>query len=569
LSFALLSAPGLVRAGTAVVEPAIVGEGVEGDYLRALHTLIHPMWVQGVVANRAALPASVASAALAAAAATPATPAKAMLSGAPAQGLPAAPSSSRPAPSSSPPASTPEVEPERGAVVMFSIRWDGTLSESILVRSSGLLSLDDAALAAVQKSGPFPPPPVDLFSDDGLAHFRWELSLKAPFCSSGTVRRYEEPLDEALPHLLVAGRLQEALARVARQLKAAPPQDAADPLSAFAEAWLAHPNPDPIADGEAAAVLARRGDARQIARLRVALGNRETVADASSALHALKVDLCPLVRDALMEPRDPEARELGVLALAAPGQPPLAPSSPCAQALEALALDPRATGRLRALAAGALVASLGEAARPMLAHAIKDENPTLRATALLLSARPGGGRPVLYRLLPFLHDPSIEVRAAAAAALVRSCGDVALDQLVLVWKERDPRPAVAVAAELGRMSTPASAAFLGRLLRRHDPAIDQAATLALAARHDQPARALLAPLAAAAVSDHAAATTGRAAAAGATPDAYLALLYNNPRQAAYWIVANFDRLEPRQVVAVLGSWLSKPPAPQAGSVSAR
>src|SRR5204863_7747929 len=95
------------------------------------------------------------------------------------------------------------------------------------------------------------------------------------------------------------------------------------------------------------------------------------------------------------------------------------------------------------------------------------------------------------RLTPFLRDKAVEVRGAASAGMVRAAGDLALDQLYLLGKETDPRPAQWVAAELGQYATAATAEFLGKLLKRDNLDIQIAAAQALAARPDAAARALL------------------------------------------------------------------------------
>jgi TonB family protein len=502
-------------AATPYLEPPITAAGAEGDYLRALHQRIHQHWAEGFVASSA-------------------------------RALPAA---------------SPLNDPARQAVVLFSIRWDGTLAEVSLVGGSGVDSFDQAATEVVHQGGPFFPPPFEVLSDDGMAYFRWTLARDHRLCAGGELRRREDPVGESIPRLLGENRVREAVLRVAREMKSA---DTTDALTIFARTWLAKPIADPVADVGAAAALARTGDARQVFRLRRALDDRETVATAAAALGLLKIDVCSMVQGRLSDP-DPAARALGVLAVRAAGQP-AEPSSPCVEPLAAITLEAMLPGRLRAMAAEALAAASPERAGPVLAAAMRDDDVTLRAAAVLLSAQPGGGRPALYRLIALVHDAAIEVRAAAAAGMVRCCGDLALTELVLVFKEHDTRPAVAVAAELGRLSSAESAAYLGRIARRHEPEVRRAVLQALGTRQDAAARALQLRLSNAAGAD----AWGATAAWPAATATYQALLrgFHYP-EAATWILAEVERLEPRAAVEVLVSWLERPSAPMPLPVSAR
>jgi HEAT repeat protein len=194
----------------------------------------------------------------------------------------------------------------------------------------------------------------------------------------------------------------------------------------------------------------------------------------------------------------------------------------------------------------------------------------VRAAAISLLARPGGGRPVLYRGVTYLRDPEVEVRAAAAAALLRSCGDLALEQLVLVWKEPGPEVGVAVAHELGRMTTPASEAFLVRLAKRQNPDVRAAVAEALVTR-----RALAAARASGkkVTGNLAGNPPAMPAPAGAPPPemtAALRAVSGLPRREAIaWVLANFGRLDPTDLIDVFGSWLGPPLAREPASVSAR
>jgi HEAT repeat protein len=304
-------------------------------------------------------------------------------------------------------------------------------------------------------------------------------------------------------------------------------------------------------------VLARAGDQSQVARLRVALERRDTVEAAASALRALNVEICPLVEKNLSA-TDPATRDVAMQALSAAGGR-LPPTSPCVEALGAIVRDPARDGHQRALAARAVASISADGARKLLSAVLADPEPPVRAAAVSLLARPAGGRTALYKWLPFLHDPEIEVRAAAAAALLRCCGDKALDQLVLVWKEPYPQVAVAVANELGRMSSAPSEAFLNRLAKRRDPAVREATAEALRARR--------------ALAGHAPAPAKSSVPAGApSPEvaaAVRAVTGLERRQAIEWVLKNFDRLDRTDLVEVFGAWLHPSTSTNPAPVSAR
>ncbi|HET6148387.1 MAG TPA: HEAT repeat domain-containing protein [Polyangia bacterium] len=515
---------GAARSAVPPQEPPIAGEGVEADYLRALHVRIHPLWAGLFVREVAARQ----------------------------------------------PESDPINDRARQVVMLFSVRWDGSPTDISVIRESGLPLFDRAARAAIVRVDHFPVPPAALFSDDHVAHFRWTLSRDDRLCSGGELQRFEEPLVEALPHLLIEGRVEEALWRLAR--RAAPQstdggEGMAESLALFARSWLSRPQPDPVTDGRAAAALARAGDSAQVPRLQQALGRRETVEGAAMALRALKVEICPFVEKQLAD-RDPVVRELALRALQGGGGR-LPPTSPCVQVLSALVQDQTLDGRQRALAARAVAGTAADGARRLLGTLVGDPQPAVRAAAIALLARPGGGRPALYRGVTYLRDPEVEVRAAAAAALVRSCGDLALDQLVLVWKEPGPEVGVAVANELGRMTTPASEAFLVRLARRQNAEVRAAVAEALVAR-----RALSVPgPGGKKPTAQAVAAAAAVAPAGAPPPEMTAALRAvsglGRREAIAWVLANFGRLDPADLVDVFGSWLGPPVARENASVSAR
>jgi HEAT repeat protein len=522
-----------VAASTAIAgsegstESVISATGVEGDYLRSMHARIHWRWthnfIEGVAEHR--------------------------------------------------PPTDPLNEPTLSAEIFFTVRWDGSSAEVTLARGSGQKAFDLAAMAAIRGDIPYPVPPLGLFGDDGVAHFRWVLARDGRLCAEGELRRRELPLEDALPRLFVQARFKEALLRVNRLMESGD----VGAMAVFARAWLARPFVNRAADINAAAALAQLGDRRQEPRLRPGLGSPETVVVAARALAALKVDLCPLV-EAPLRARAPASMDLAMTALREGASVPGAatPGAACVAMLSALAGDEAAPKPLRAAALQTYAALDPVASRRLVILTLADPSPEMRAAAALASGRPGGGRPALYRLEPLLKDPSADVRAAAAGAIVRACGELSFEYLNPLFKNNDDRPFLAVAPALGQLSSVASADLLARMLKRERPALQEAVTRALAVRKDDKARALFRPLAAAAKKSAHTSHGFRLFLYANAPleevlpfakDPYLGILAYKAmlrakryKDAADWLVSRFDRVSPEVLGEVFGAWLASAPS---------
>jgi hypothetical protein len=524
----------------AAAEPKITTPGAEGDYLRTLHQRIHfrfaYRFIDGVAAKR--------------------------------------------------PATDPLNRQDLRAEVFFGIRWDGSVSDAVVTEKSGVDAFDQAAVTAVRLDGDrYPPPPAELFGDDGVAHFRWVFARNHNLCGDGSVRRIEAPLAQALPRLFVQGRLKEAMLRAARESRAG----SSTAMSTFALAWLERPQADPATDARAAAALLRYGDkkmqAKAFQRIKPALARRETAAIAAPALAAYansggELDangFCTLLgAPQTLREGDPAAREQ-TLGLLRDSGVKLAPDSACAKALGDNASDPATPGRLRALSLVTLVATTGSAPGKMVRESMEDKDASVRAAGATAFAKPGGGRPALYRLQPLLQDSSPDVRAAAAGGLVRACGDLALPFVQPMFKERDDRALVAMAPELGRLKSPESADMLAKMMSRPGGDLRIAVTRGLAERKDDPGKALRAKAFESIRHDaYASAELRGLVYADASPDELLkqprdpvlgpmgfkALLRaKRHNEAIDWLVANFDRLSPDTAVDLLAAWLANPPAP--------
>jgi hypothetical protein len=159
---------------------------------------------------------------------------------------------------------------------------------------------------------------------------------------------------------------------------------------------------------------------------------------------------------------------------------------------------------------------------------------------------------------------------------VRACGDIALPFVQPLFKEKDERPLLALAPELGRLKSPESADMLSKLTARPGPQMKLAVTRALVERKDDKGRAMRTTALDAIRKDSYAAPELRAIVyAESTPEellkqsrdpvvgplAYKALLRaKRHAEATDWLVGQFDRISPETAVDVLAAWLANPPA---------
>jgi len=537
-------APAVAAGAAPAGEPKITVAGAEGDYLRTLHTQIHYRFVNKFIDAVAAKR----------------------------------------------PAADPLNRPGLHAQLYFGVRWDGSVSDVLVAEKSGVEAFDQAAVAAVRGDAVhYPPPPPELFGDDGVAHFRWVFSRDHNLCGEGAVRRLEAPLAEALPRLFVEGRIKEALLRAARDQRSGSP-GSSDAIGVFALAWLERPQADPATDARAAAALLHYGDkrsrAKAFARIKPALARKETTAIAAPALAAFAsggaaeltpAGFCDLVggTKALRE-GDPAAREQTMIVLRDSGVK-LPPDSECAKTLAEVAGDTATAARLRALALSTLVATTGSAPGKLVRESMDDKDAGVRAAAAAALGKPGGGRPALYRLQPHLQDSSPEVRAAVAGALVRACGDMALPFIQPLFKERDDRALVAMAPELGRLKSAESADLLAKMMARPGGELRLAVTRGLADRKDDQGKALRAKAFDSIRHDAYASAELRGLVYADAPVDELLKQPHDPllgplgfkallrakrhTDAADWLITNFDRLSPDTAVDLLSTWLANPPSP--------
>ncbi|HET6149384.1 MAG TPA: HEAT repeat domain-containing protein [Polyangia bacterium] len=427
-------------------EPALAGTGIEHEYLRLLHERVHPRWAGNFL--------RLAAGTL--------------------------------------PISDQVNDPARTASVDLVLGADGQIISIEVSKGSGFAGFDDAAREVLRDSVPFPSAAADVRSDDGQVHLRWIFARDQRRCSQVTVIHTEEPLAVAIPKLVRAGRGPEALRRlrVAREGGAALEAH----LTALATPWLKATIDLPHATVEVADMLATLGDPAGVKWLKNAVKRPELASAAGRALAAHHEPVCPIVRGLFGSEGKPAAglpeQHSAALALATAGE------ADCAPGLIALLTNPKARVDARVAATVALGAiTTSDEARKALAEAIKEGSgpAALRAAALLAGTRPGSGRSRVFALVGPLRDPSPELRAAAAAGIVRAGGNSNLDDLYVIFKDSDPRPATAVALELDRLRTPEATALLVRLLKRPHVSVQLAAAHALIDRGARDTFAALKP----------------------------------------------------------------------------
>lgn len=454
--------------------------------------------------------------------------------------------------------------------VRINVLPSGVIQSADVTVHSGLAELDDLAVSIVRESGPWPPLPASARSDDGQGYFEWNFYRDHRLCSDIRTVSREDAVEDAVPRYLAKKKDADAWRRVAAVAKTEP-----DPvLSWFARLWLKRALGEPATARAAAAGLLAAGDQSSLAVVQQTLqqGGAES-AMAAQAFVKAKLPLCPLIKDNLTKDPGP-AQEAAVAALA------FSLEKDCVPGLGAVAGNAKVAMAVRMSAIKTLSDSPAPAALDALGALKNDPAPGVRSAAILAGVRPGSGRATVYKLIPFLKDPNVDVRAAASAGVVRAAGDAELGQLYLLFKESDPRPYEMVAAELGRSATAATAQLLGKMLKKDDQRVRVAAARALATRTDDFARSLLASVAGdtnpevkafAVASGGLTVDAGRQLLAASPADArklypQLAIGPSRPIAAA-WLVQNFAGLDAVGKVEVLGQWLAGAPPGTANYVT--
>lgn len=84
-------------------------------------------------------------------------------------------------------------EEEMTTQVLVLLDPQGSIQKISKVTSSGFHEIDEAAVEAFQKAGPFPNPPKGMLDDDGLVRIRWDFILKTESAPSIQFRSAGNP----------------------------------------------------------------------------------------------------------------------------------------------------------------------------------------------------------------------------------------------------------------------------------------------------------------------------------------------------------------------------------------
>ena len=429
----------------------------------------------------------------------------------------------------------------------------------------------------LRDSVPFPTPPPAVRSDDERLHAHWVFARDQRRCAGARrATRTYDPVEVALPKLLRSGRRDEALKRVAMTRGAGLPADAVFTL--LAADWLKAAIHEPWATVRMAQLLAERGDDAGSKWLKNAVRRPELAADAGPALVAVKAPLCPLLK-AWFESDNWTDHQMAAVALATSGDPA------CAPGLVKLLQNAKARPEARAAAATAL----GSDRRPTR-RARRSRRPPRRTARSSRCARrrcsrqikPNAGRPKVIAMEKYLRDPSPEMRAAAAAGVVRAGGTANLDDLYVLFKDNDARPSLAALRELERVPSEKATKLIARLARRPQLEVQKAAAEMLIRRNarDYYVGAETVPRAESrSGASRAGARRPRRAAAAERRrrpslglGVYRARLARGEReQAIDWFLARGATLPPPQQAEAMADWVSPraPPPPESKPTAAK
>jgi TonB family protein len=469
------------------------------------------------------------------------------------------------------PANNPLNQPGLNAEVDLVVTADGQLMSAKVARSSGFAGFDDAVIEVLRDAVPFPLPPPAIRSDDDKMHLHWVFARDQRRCAGLNVVRTYEPVNAVLPKLLRSGRRDEALKRVAMARSAGVPADPAFTL--LASDWIKATLHEPWATIRQAESVAALKDDAGVAWLKNALRRPELAGEAGVALVALKVPVCPLVKN-WFDSQTWTDHETAAVALAT------SPDPACAPGLMALLQNAKARPEARAAAAVALGPIDDAEARKLLATTAKEEkNAKVRAAAMLAQVRPNAGRSKVVAVVPFLRDPSPDIRSAAAAVVVRAGGDANLEDLYVLFKDTDQRAALATLREIERVRSEPATELISRLAKRPFLAVQKLAAQMLIRRGARDHYLVLRPYLDAKVDPElrglALVTADEPAMQAAAADPTLGINFYRARlargerdKAADWFIARGASLPPPTQVLAMLEWLASAPAePATAAVS--
>jgi hypothetical protein len=446
---------------------------------------------------------------------------------------------------------------------------DGKVVTAVVTKKSGFAGFDDAIPEVIKDSSPFPVPPVSSRSDDDKLHLHWVFARDERRCAGVTVLHVDDPLEIAIPKLMRAGRREEIVARV--MVARAGGTRAEPAVSALAGEWLRGTARENWMTVKLAGVLAPRGDADAIAWLKTAVKKPELAREAGALLVAAKVPVCPLVK-ADLEGANATAQLAAAQALATAAEAACAPG--LVKVLE--------NGKLKADARAAAATALGpiddEAAKAALSAAAKDEpNLAVKAAASLAQIRPMSGRAKMLSMVRLLKEPSIEMRAAGCAGVVRAGGDSDFDDLYMLFRDTDARPAEATLRELEFVRTEEATKYIAKLMKRPLVSVQRMAAELLVKRHAKSVFASFKPFLDTPPADPAL----RGMALVAADDAQLAKMSTDPKlgiwvyrallargerdRAADWMLAQLPTMPPPAQADAMADWLASAELPAANA----
>jgi hypothetical protein len=526
---ALTAAGATARAATLpndkVAEPSIMGGPNDLEYLRQIHAHVHKRWADNFLAligQNLAL-------------------------------------------------GNPLNDPARVAEADVVISAKGKLVSATITKGSGFAGFDDAITEVLKDSTPFPAPPVASRSDDDQLHLHWTFARDERRCAGVAVIHVDDPLEIAIPKLMKAGRRDEIVARIAAARGGG--VSAEPSMTSLANEWLRGAGKQPWATVKIAGTLAGKGDADGIAFLKAAVTRPADARAAGALLAANKIAVCPLVKAAL-EGGAPADQLAAAQALATSGE------TACAAGLVKMLGNGKLKAEARAAAATALGPIDDAGAQSALDAAAKGEpNLTVKAAAALAQIRPNAGRAKMFAMVHLLKEPSVEMRSAGSAGLVRAGGDSDLDDLYMLFRDTDPRPAEATLRELERVKGQKANDMIGKLMKRPLVPVQRAAAELLFKRRAKAAFPAFAGFADSAdaqlkAMSLVAADDAKLASAGADPklgmSAYRARLARGERdRAADWLLAALPALPPVQQADAMVEWLSTADAPTATASKGR
>lgn len=422
------------------------------------------------------------------------------------------------------------------AVVGMTIRRDGTLAEASLAEPSGEADFDGAALEIARDAAPYPAPPADLLSDDGLLHLSWAFHRDPRLAGMATaeIQRVTWTPERAIPAFLAAGAVDAAVMRLASELRSAGTNGGG--LVGLTETVahaailqaLASDDPSTRAAGIGAATRAKLAASGprlvEIARSSADAANTRAAVAALGAVGA--ADAVPFLLElvAADSPAEPAvavaaAESLEALGAGDRGRAALtarlagtADERRLVLAVAAQVPLPDAIGELRGLVAGsgdralraAACTALGTAASAVTSKAsahsairaqLRDRDASLRAACARGAARAGGSsRATYWELVKLLKDRDERVRAEAVRAAAQLEPTRFTKELYVLRSESSPVVEAALADVLGAARVPSAVDKLSELAASEDARVRRAAAAALARRSEDAARARLAEM---------------------------------------------------------------------------